>query len=97
MFGWSILSWFVAGYYTTSTQMRVFSAATQVAQHQLEFLSASLDNALGALRGAPLFLSAEPALGHALRRDLPGADELLGRLGAVERKLDALARALSGD
>ncbi|HOU92858.1 MAG TPA: hypothetical protein PLU22_17515 [Polyangiaceae bacterium] len=29
--------------------------------------------------------------------DLPGGDELVGRLGAVERKLDALARALSGD
>lgn len=34
MVGWSILSWFVAGYYTTSMQTQVFSAATQVAQRQ---------------------------------------------------------------
>ncbi len=71
MLGWSVLSWFVAGYYTTSMQTRVFTAATQVAQRQLEFLSTSLDNALRTLRGVPLFLSGEPSVGNALRRDLP--------------------------
>jgi signal transduction histidine kinase/NO-binding membrane sensor protein with MHYT domain/ActR/RegA family two-component response regulator len=104
MLGWSILSWFVAGYYTTSTQTRVFSAATQVAQHQLEFLSASLDNALRSLRGAPLFLSEEPAVGHALRRDLPAGsgaarteawlqDPALAELNASLRKATSALKA----